>query len=41
MLWDDLQAEKNFSGFYAYRQSKLANVLFTLELAERLRGNIN
>jgi len=41
MLWDDLQAEKNFSGFYAYRQSKLANVLFTLELAERLKGSIN
>jgi hypothetical protein len=41
MLWDDLQAEKNFSGFYAYRQSKLANVLFTFELADRLKGSIN
>ena len=38
MLWDDLQGEKNFSGFYAYRQSKLANVLFTVELAERLKS---
>ncbi|HEY2435879.1 MAG TPA: SDR family oxidoreductase [Solirubrobacteraceae bacterium] len=33
---DDLQGERRFSGQRAYNQSKLANVLFTLELARRL-----
>ena len=36
--WDDLQGEKNFSSFFAYQQSKLCNILFTVELAERLKG---
>lgn len=36
MRWDDLQAERSFSGPRAYNQSKLANVLFTLALARRL-----
>jgi len=35
--FDNLQGERRFSGFGAYALSKLANVLFTLELAERLR----
>jgi NAD(P)-dependent dehydrogenase (short-subunit alcohol dehydrogenase family) len=35
--FDDLQAEKNFSMFRAYSQSKLANVLFTYELARKLK----
>lgn len=41
MNWDDLQGEKNFSGFFAYRQSKLGTNLFTIELAERLKGTYN
>ncbi len=36
--FDDLQATRRYSAFRAYAQSKLANVLFTYELAERLRG---
>jgi NAD(P)-dependent dehydrogenase (short-subunit alcohol dehydrogenase family) len=34
----DLQSERSWSGQRAYNQSKLANVLFTYELARRLRG---
>jgi retinol dehydrogenase-14 len=36
--FDDLQAEKRYSGQRAYNQSKLANVMFTYELARRLGG---
>ena len=36
--FDDLQGERRFSGTRAYPQSKLANVLFTYELARRLDG---
>ena len=35
---DDLQSEKNYGGFSAYNVSKLANVMFTYELAKRLQG---
>jgi retinol dehydrogenase-14 len=34
--FDDLQGERSWSGARAYNQSKLANVLFTYELARRL-----
>ena len=34
--FDDLQGERSYSGSRAYNQSKLANVLFTYELARRL-----
>ena len=34
--FDDLQGEGAYSGAHAYSQSKLANVLFTYELARRL-----
>ena len=37
--FDDLQGERSYSGARAYNQSKLANVLFTYELARRLRAN--
>jgi NAD(P)-dependent dehydrogenase (short-subunit alcohol dehydrogenase family) len=36
--FDDLQGERSFSGQRAYNQSKLANVMFTYELARRLEG---
>lgn len=35
----DLQGERDYSGSRAYDQSKLANVLFTYELARRLAGS--
>ena len=35
--FDDLQGERSYSGARAYNQSKLANVLFTYELARRIR----
>ena len=36
--FDDLQGERNYSGQRAYSQSKLANVMFTYELARRLEA---
>jgi len=39
MHWDDLQFRTNrYRSFKAYGQSKLANILFTYELARRLEG---
>jgi NAD(P)-dependent dehydrogenase (short-subunit alcohol dehydrogenase family) len=35
--FDDLQGERSYSGARAYNQSKLANLLFTYELARRLK----
>jgi retinol dehydrogenase-14 len=37
--FDDLQGERDYSGQRAYNQSKLANVLFTYELARRTAGS--
>jgi NAD(P)-dependent dehydrogenase (short-subunit alcohol dehydrogenase family) len=36
--FDDLQGERRYGGWRAYCQSKLANILFTYELAARLQG---
>ena len=36
--FDDLQGERSYSGARAYNQSKLANVLFTYQLASRLQA---
>ena len=38
MDFEDLQGEKKYSGYHAYSQSKLANVLFTYQLAKQLEG---
>lgn len=38
-IWfDDVNLTKNFKPFRAYSQSKLANILFTYELARRFEG---
>ena len=39
MDFEDLQEEKHYSPMKSYSQSKLAQVLFTRELAERLKGS--
>jgi NAD(P)-dependent dehydrogenase (short-subunit alcohol dehydrogenase family) len=36
--FEDVMLEQGYEGFRAYRQSKLAQVMFTFELAERLRA---
>jgi len=37
--FDDLQCERGYSGWRTYQRSKLANLLFTYELARRLEGS--
>ncbi|XP_076011056.1 retinol dehydrogenase 14b isoform X2 [Genypterus blacodes] len=37
--FDDLNSENNYDKAFCYSQSKLANLLFTLELSQRLEGS--
>lgn len=37
--FDDLQSKRQYNGLRAYATSKLANILFSRELARRLRGS--
>lgn len=39
MNFDDLEKKQRYNGFGAYAQSKLANVMFTYELARQLDGS--
>lgn len=39
MQFDDLQSEKRYEGMEVYCRAKLANVLFTRELAKRTEGS--
>lgn len=42
IYFEDINLEKSYAPIKSYGQSKLANVLFTKELAHRLKGkNIN
>jgi NAD(P)-dependent dehydrogenase (short-subunit alcohol dehydrogenase family) len=36
--FDDVMLERDYDGFRAYRQSKLAQILFTFDLADELAG---
>jgi NAD(P)-dependent dehydrogenase (short-subunit alcohol dehydrogenase family) len=38
IAWEDPEHRRGYNGWIAYSQSKLANVLFTVELARRLEG---
>ncbi len=38
MDFDDLQSRKRYGGFRVYGTTKLANIMFTFELARRLQG---
>ena len=40
IYFDDLHQDKDYNPWRSYRQSKLANVLFTRELAKRLQGTV-
>jgi retinol dehydrogenase-12 len=37
--FEDLQSERRYSGWRAYKRSKLCNLLFTYELSRRLEGS--
>jgi retinol dehydrogenase 12 len=39
IVFDDLQSTRQYKGMRVYGMSKLANILFTLELSRRLRGH--
>ena len=35
--WEDIMMEKNYNAVDAYAQSKLANILFNLELSKKVK----
>lgn len=37
--WDDVEGARRWSGIHAYRQAKLANIMFSSALARRLAGS--
>lgn len=39
IAFDDLNADRTYGGFARYKETKLANILFTRELARRLKGS--
>ena len=39
--FDDINLDKDYDRQVSYRQSKLANVLFSRELATRLQGRVH
>lgn len=39
MQWDDIMLEKNYNAVDAYCQSKLANILFNVELSKRVKSS--
>ena len=39
--WDDIQLRRHYNPLRAYNQTKLANLLFTVELDRRLRSDSN
>jgi retinol dehydrogenase-14 len=39
LRWDDLQSERRYNGWMVYCRTKLANLLFARELAERWKGD--
>ncbi len=39
--WEDVELRRRYNGLRAYRQSKLANVLFSLELNRRMAAQAN
>jgi len=41
LKWDDIQLRRHYNPLRAYSQTKLANVLFTVELDRRLRKDSN
>jgi hypothetical protein len=41
MHFDDINLDKNYTPSGAYGRSKLANILFTVELAKRLNGKFS